>query len=475
MGVVQVSYEHFKREDTTNSIMVSLFNDDETPITPNSSHTWIGKIAKDDKYVGEYPLTVSGSKLILPSASLARLPFGEYQLELWETNGGQTTIYPNAGFIPVTIHRNADDTMGEVDPTTDINKIIDDLHKAGQNIKLGAVTTGAPGSSVIIRQRLENGQNLLDFTIPRGVDGVTPQIGSNGNWVIAGHDTGKPSVGRQGDKGDPPTLRVGTITKVAPGGNPTASVTGDNGDYSINLGIPEGQQGTGFNWTRIPNNADLNDCKQSGFYSAHSSGNLKNVPSVANPNFFNLIVFADGDVLTQLVLDPNTSIMYMRGATNGMRLWHPWAKIGGVSDKSGRNLLPGTSTKLISKSVTNNWVRFYEYTSQQLLDALQGKGPFVARVWIDKPSVDSWLQIYSQNNGWFKGNTIKAGQSGYSTLTGEIKNNSTATNIVIGGGDNTSVSLSYKELKLELGDTPTTYSHAPEDLDNLINRVGGGN
>lgn len=475
MSQFQVRYEHFKREDTTNSMVINLYDDNGAPITPSGSHTWTAKVATDDGYAGEFPVVLSGNDIVLRSSQMTRLPHGQYVLEIWENNNGAVTIYPNAGFIPFEIHKNAPDAIGIVEPTKDINKIIDDLHKAGQNIKLGTVTTGAPGSSVIIRQRLENGQNLLDFTIPRGADGATPQIGSNGNWVIAGHDTGKPSVGRQGDKGDPPTLRVGSVTKVAPGGNPTASVTGSNGDYSLNLGIPEGQQGTGFNRSGIASGTDLNSIKQSGYYSLMGATNIKNVPPVANTSYFNLVVFSDGDTLTQLVMDPNTAVMYMRGCTGGLTNWHSWAKIGGVSDQSGRNLLPGTSAKLISKSVTNNWIRFYEYTQQYLLDTLQGKGPFVARVWIDKPSVDSWLQFYSRSNGLFKGNTIKAGQSGYSTLTGEIKNDSDSINIVIGGGDNASVSLSYKELKLEYGDTPTAYSHAPEDLDNLINRVGGGN
>ena len=193
MSRFEVHYEHFKREDTTNSMVVNLYNDDGTAITPNSGHTWVGKIAKDDKYVGEYPLTISGTKIILPSSSLTRLPFGEYQLELWETTGGQTTIYPNAGFIPVTIHRNADDTMGEVDPTTDINKIIADLKTAGTNIKVGSTTTLVAGSQAAVSQTIANGQNTINFAIPRGAQGIQGPQGPKGN-------TG--AVGPQGPQGD---------------------------------------------------------------------------------------------------------------------------------------------------------------------------------------------------------------------------------------------------------------------------------
>lgn len=379
MSYCEVRYEHFKREDSTNSIIVTLFDDDQvTPIVPNSSHSWSAKVAKEEdeeKYVGEYPVQIHGNEIILTSDRLVRLPRGTYLMELWENNNGKVTIYPSADFIQFTIHKNATDTMGHVDPTTDINKIIDDLHKAGQNIKLGTVTTGAPGSSVIIRQRLENGQNLLDFTIPRGDKGEKGDKGDQGETGATGPrgpkgDTGltgpQGQVGPQGKQGErgpqgiqgpqgdtgqtgpvgpAPTLRVGSVTKVAPGGNPTASVTGSNGNYALNLGIPEGQQGTGFNWTRIPANADLNDYKQSGYFSAHGSLGIKNIPQLVNSAFFILVVFSDGDTCTQMVADPNTSTMYIRGAINGNSNWKQWNKLGGVSEGSlSPNLVPSGNT-----------------------------------------------------------------------------------------------------------------------------------
>ena len=367
MSYCEVRYEHFKREDSTNSIIVTLFDDDQvTPIVPNSSHSWSAKVAKEEdeeKYVGEYQVQISGNEIILTSDRLVRLPRGTYLMELWENNNGKVTIYPSADFIQFTIHKNATDTMGHVDPTTDINKIIDDLHKAGQNIKLGTVTTGAPGSSVIIRQRLENGQNLLDFTIPRGADGATPQIGSNGNWVIAGHDTGKPSVGRQGDKGDPPTLRVGSVTKVAPGGTPTASVTGSNGDYSLNLGIPEGQQGAkgdGFtDYGNITKSGDLNDYKRTGV--ADIQAVMANKPAGYEWNWGVLKVFAPDNGSHHIVQE-----WYPSGISNGTMFfryytvsgrggkWNAWQKIGEVSSAPIPGLLY-TGSFTLSTGSTPTW------------------------------------------------------------------------------------------------------------------------
>ena len=38
----------------------------------------------------------------------------------------------------------------------------------------------------------------------KGDPGITPHIGENGNWYLGTTDTGKPSRGEKGDKGDMP-------------------------------------------------------------------------------------------------------------------------------------------------------------------------------------------------------------------------------------------------------------------------------
>lgn len=168
MTLFDIAYDDFKREDTTNTITITLYTDDKQPITPNSSHTWKAKVSKEDKYVGEYPVTISGNVIKLSSSNLTRLPNGDYGLELWETYSGSTTIYPSAGVMEFRVHRNANDTLGTVDPTTDINRIIDDLHKAGQNVKVVATNTLPPGSKASVTQSIINGENQLTFNIPQG-------------------------------------------------------------------------------------------------------------------------------------------------------------------------------------------------------------------------------------------------------------------------------------------------------------------
>lgn len=246
MTLFDIAYDDFKREDTTNTIVITLYTDDRQPITPDSSHTWKAKIAKGDKYVGEYPVTISGNTIKLSSSNLTRLPNGDYGLELWETYDGSTTIYPSAGVMEFRVHRNANDTLGTIDPTTDINAIIDDLHKAGQNVKVVATNTLPAGSKASVTQSIANGENQLTFNIPQG------------------------SKGEQGNVGPAPTLKIGTVTKLNPDQTPTANLSGGNGAYTLDLGIPQGVQGetneTATNALNLANSANdkLNSLVTSG-------------------------------------------------------------------------------------------------------------------------------------------------------------------------------------------------------------------
>lgn len=151
--------------------------------------------------------------------------------------------------------------------------------------------------------------------------------------------------------------------------------------------------------------------------------------------------------------------------------------ISGVSNRldnlsvGGTNLLKGTSRDLQRKSTTNDWVRLPYNTD--FFRSIYPLDNFTAKVWIEKPNKDSWLQVYVGGNGLFKGNVIKAGQSGYSEVHGTLNKDITGANLVIGAGDGVSVSLGWKELKLEKGTIATDWSPAPEDTDNKIEILQG--
>lgn len=47
--------------------------------------------------------------------------------------------------------------------------------------------------------------------------------------------------GEQGNVGPAPTLKIGTVTKLGPDQAPTANLSGGNGSYTLNMGIPQGE------------------------------------------------------------------------------------------------------------------------------------------------------------------------------------------------------------------------------------------
>lgn len=118
------------------------------------------------------------------------------------------------------------------------------------------------------------------------------------------------------DQQDQPRLcvSVGSVTKVAPGGTPTASVTGSNGSYAINLGIPEGQQGAkgdGFtDYGNITKSGDLNDYKRTGV--ADIQAVMANKPAGYEWNWGVLKVFAPDNGSHHIVQE-----WYPSGISNG--------------------------------------------------------------------------------------------------------------------------------------------------------------
>ena len=133
----------------------------------------------------------------------------------------------------------------------------------------------------------------------------------------------------------------------------------------------------------------------------------------------------------------------------------------------GTNLIKNTSSQLQHVQPTT-WHEFASIGSNKdvfnLADYL-GKR-LTLRVWIQNPSADSILQLYFNAPGWKAGNTIKAGQSGYSQLTVDVPTALPSFwNLVVGDGNG--ARFDYKELKAEIGDFATSWSPHPEDMATL--------
>lgn len=66
-----------------------------------------------------------------------------------------------------------------------------------------------------------------EFPLQAGKDGITPTIGDNGNWYLGETDTGKPSRGAKGDKGNPGAAgHSPVVTATKSGKTTTISVDG---------------------------------------------------------------------------------------------------------------------------------------------------------------------------------------------------------------------------------------------------------
>ena len=336
----------WKRQDTTQDLIVWF-----SGVMPNPSHAWTVRVADSKGYLGDYDATLQGNRFVIDTGQFADFPVGHYVLEIWETYSkdgkAETGIYPNPDSF-VTFDINANVVDDDLVKAFDLDEVLGKAAaRANKAIVVDGTETLPAGSQAAVESRYDGERVHFAFKLPKGADGkdgtdgATPQIGSNGNWVIAGHDTGKTSVGRQGDKGDPPTLRVGSVTKVAPGGNPTASVSGSNGDYSLNLGIPEGQQGAkgdGFtDYGNITKSGDLNDYKRTGV--ADIQAVMANKPAGYEWNWGVLKVFAPDNGSHHIVQEwypsgTSDGTMFFRYYTvsGASGKWNAWQKIGGVND-----------------------------------------------------------------------------------------------------------------------------------------------
>ena len=105
-------------------------------------------------------------------------------------------------------------------------------------------------------QKVKNFEDKLDEALEmnKGEDGITPTIGSNGNWFLGVVDTGKPSrgekgnTGEKGDKGDTgetgPQGKQGIQGEKGDKGEATVITIGENGNWYLD-GVDSGHKAQG--------------------------------------------------------------------------------------------------------------------------------------------------------------------------------------------------------------------------------------
>ena len=80
-------------------------------------------IRNKNTYITSITPVITDSGAVISSKKLAKMPVGEYFLELWVTTDGGTVVYPDRGFLPLFINENAEGETGE--PITNVTA--DDL------------------------------------------------------------------------------------------------------------------------------------------------------------------------------------------------------------------------------------------------------------------------------------------------------------------------------------------------------------
>lgn len=291
MSMFTAEYQDFKREDPTVLVKVTLYDDQKNVIKPAISKA---KLVQGTKYAGDYEITQDGDQYCLSTKQVAKLPSGSYGMELWGDDG---SIYPSAGFIPIRIHRNADNSLEQVDPTVDLNKIIEDMHNAGLNLvfdKIELLDSDQPGS---ITSSVHDGKNHITLRIPRGPKG----------------DPGKP--------GHTPVRGVDYWTE--------ADINAIKGDIykGSKVIINKDQLVAPYdNLNTLPNNTVVT-------YAA--GGSVKNVPQASLTNFTVYTFGAAGDFKmgsVQLLASQNDSLYWRASWNYGTNAYYGWQNLNQTVD-----------------------------------------------------------------------------------------------------------------------------------------------
>lgn len=251
----------FKREETDKTLIIQFQNNNGIPITPNTDHKWVAKIANTTGYIGDYPATIVGNQISLRSEQFDKLPSGKYWLEIWEQwsdNGdSQTEIYPSPDkFMEFEINDNITDSLDSAAKSVSVEGIISQVAlKASMNIDISSITMADPGTKPSVK-KTSTGQDVsFALVIPRGEkgDAATVKIGT----VTTGKPTDKASITNSGDDhnavlnavipqgqpGEAATVKIGKVTTTTPDKPASVTNSGDSHNAVFDLVIPQGKTG----------------------------------------------------------------------------------------------------------------------------------------------------------------------------------------------------------------------------------------
>lgn len=188
---------NFKHLDTTKNIIITPKNEFGNSVQLDTSHTWTAKVSDGSNYVGDYPVTIDMTSIVVSSADFTKLEAGNYHLEVWEewidSNGKkQRSIYPSPQkTVDFTIYQSIPDLAEKEIKKIGFQDVVDQaVMNIGMNYVFKVNTIEADQTATVV-QTAADGKNYVTFNIPRGAKGDKGDQGVQGIQGVKG-DPGKP-------------------------------------------------------------------------------------------------------------------------------------------------------------------------------------------------------------------------------------------------------------------------------------------
>ena len=497
MTQFKVDFNDFKRRDNTNLMEITLYNDSGEQITPNRDHQWSGKALKfgdgDKRVDQELAVTLDGDKIGVPSKQLENLPSGDYGLELWEVNSDSKTIYPSAGFVEFRIHRNADEALESVTPTTDINKVINDLHQAGLNMVIDGIEMLAPDATPSITSEFRDGKNHIKLHVPIGSVDNTALTNAPAFKALQTEVATLAGVNRVPNTSS--TATVFNSSTIMPGTNRVVQIgtwsPGNikaNTTYTMHVTLNfDNVTGSSPNFRyQVYDGASYNS--PDFFETSQQSIPTGTTQSVTYAYTFNMTTPAPKDYGLSIRFDNITggTVSYQELMIEEGTVAHPWsanptdnATVKSVATLQtqvnnsavGTNLLTGTSGSLQTKQITNLYNAGPQATNGNYKIKLVKGQTYTYRAWLDNTNgqVPAFVNVRFTPIGGTdynlgSGTSIVPGSTGYSTLLITAPADGYAWFSPFAYVSPQTALAKWKEEKLEKGSVATDWSANPTEI-----------
>ena len=200
---------NFKHLETTKDIIITPKNQFGNSVYLDADHTWTAKVSDGANYVGDYPVTIDSTNIVVNSSDFTKLPAGNYHLEVWEEWIGkddkqQRSIYPSPQqTVDFTIYQSIPDLAEKEIKTIGFQDVVD---QAVMNIGMNyvfKVNTIEAGQNATVVQAAADGKNYVTFNIPRGTKGDKGDQGVQGIQGVKGNPGDRGPEGKQGPQGNP--------------------------------------------------------------------------------------------------------------------------------------------------------------------------------------------------------------------------------------------------------------------------------